>query len=66
MFEFKKFIENLWGEIPVSTRKPSDGWPKSNKLSMSSQSQNQGSMPFDPNMKMMKKEDKKKCGKSKR
>ena len=29
-------MENLWGNIPSTQRKPSDGWPHADKLSMSS------------------------------
>lgn len=33
---FKNFMENLWGNIPSMQRKPSDGWPHADKLTMSS------------------------------
>lgn len=33
-------MENLWGNIPTTTRKSSDGWTKASQLSMSSNSKN--------------------------
>jgi len=68
MITFKQFLENLWGEIPVTDRrKPSDGIPNAQKLSMSSTSKGaSGGMapmagaPMSPEgMKMMKKKMKK-------
>ena len=43
---FKNFVENLWGNIPSVTRKPSDGWTKASQLSMSSNSKGEGGGPM--------------------
>jgi len=42
MITFKHFIENLWGEIPVQGKKPSDGQPHASKMSMSSNTKSGG------------------------
>lgn len=43
---FKNFMENLWGNIPTTTRKPSDGWTKASQLSMSSNSKDSSGAPM--------------------
>lgn len=46
---FKNFMENLWGNIPSVTRKPSDGWTKASQLSMSSNAKSGGgNSPMPP------------------
>ena len=42
MVTFKEFMENMWGNIPSTDKKPSDGWPNASKLSMSSNSKGGG------------------------
>ena len=42
--EWVKLRENIWGNIPSKTRKPSDGWQKNN-----------ASAGYVPQVKMMKK-----------
>lgn len=58
MLSFKKFIENLWGQIPSAERKPSDGYPNAQKMTMSSNSKGGGGAAPMPT-KMMSKNDKK-------
>ncbi len=42
--EWIKLKENIWGNIPAKTRKPSDGWQKTG-----------GAGGYAPQVKMMKK-----------
>lgn len=43
MLSFKQFLENLWGNIPSTQRKPSDGIPNADKLTMSKSGKSGGS-----------------------
>lgn len=56
MMTFKQFMENLWGDIPSTERKPSDGHAHADKLTMSSNSKGGGgggAMPSGPGGPMM-------------
>lgn len=53
-------MENLWGNIPSVTRKPSDGWTKASQLSMSSNTKGgggNGPMPSGGSPMMMDKDE---------
>jgi len=60
MMTFKNFMENLWGNIPSTERKPSDGCPNASQLSMSSNSKGGGTAPMGGSRMMMSKDDLKK------
>jgi len=60
MIEFKKwFLENMWGDTPCKTRKPSDGWTLNGSPATVGPQQGQGVQQPAASPKMMRKMKKK-------